>query len=314
MNENDLFHAVGGVATVRDGGDVSNPDDLTWNFGILGQPRPTLHRTLADAAPHLMGTWDGKSNVCLWENEIKLLGRLLAAQRQNRGTCTSRGTSAAANRRQIIQILTGQRQDIFSPVSHSFLYGAGKKQGNDLNSRDGAVGGWLYEAMRSDGLVTQAEAGDRYDDDAIAVKWGTQGPPSKMYELASDNRCDVVRCDGFVQAADALSSGHLVVVCSDQGFTMERDEEGFCSPRGTWMHCMHFIGVLVSGRGRRGLVCAQSWGENVPSGPTPFGMPSYSFGVDERVADRMLRQGDSAIVASVNGWPNLNPQIPWIFN
>ena len=69
----------------------------------------------------------------------------------------------------------------------------------------------------------------------------------------------------FAEAAAAIRNGYPVAVCSGQGFTMTRDRDGFCLPRGSWGHCMCFIGVAV---GRRpGLCCLQSWGPNTPDGP-----------------------------------------------
>jgi hypothetical protein len=35
-----------------------------------------------------------------------------------------------------------------------------------------------------------------------------------------------------------LANGYVAIVCSNQGFTMERDQDGFCRPSGSWAHCM----------------------------------------------------------------------------
>jgi hypothetical protein len=106
----------------------------------------------------------------------------------------------------------------------------------------------------------------------------------------------------FDEARAALGNGYPVAVCSDQGFSMSRDAEGFCSPRGTWHHCMCFIGVTV---GRRpGLCCVQSWGPQTPGGPIGIGdHPACAFWVEADVADRMLAQGDSWALSAFAGFP-----------
>ena len=62
----------------------------------------------------------------------------------------------------------------------------------------------------------------------------------------------------------ALSSGYPVTICSNQGFTLHRDRDGFCSARGTWGHCMLIAGVRFD---REGACILQSWGPDVPDGP-----------------------------------------------
>lgn len=285
---------------------VPNPEGSERIFGALPK------RRFQDAAPHLMDTWDGKSNVLLWQSEVKVLGHVLPAQKQDRGTCCSRGTTGAVNRRQILQIALGLRNDVYTPTSHAFIYAAGRKRGNMLGTQDGCYGAAMLEAVSKDGICSNADASDDELKDDLAVKWGRTDAPSELYQIAAGHKSDIAQVRTFNEAANALFNGHLVIVCSDQGFTMTRDSDGFCSPQGSWAHCMHFIGVFVTSRGRRGLVCAQSWGENCPDGPRVFDQPSYTFGVDEHVADRMLGQNDSGAIASVNGWPSLN--IPWIFS
>lgn len=268
-------------------------------------------RYFSDAAPHLMELWDGRTSIPLWRSEIKVLGHVLPAQKQDAGTCTSRGGTGCANRRQIVQIASGLRNDSYVPTSHAFLYGAARKRANMLGRGDGCYGAAILETLAGDGICSNADASDSETDDTLAVQYGRSGPPSNLYQLAGQHKCEVAQCRTFEEAASALFAGHLVLVCSNQGFTMTRDADGFCSPRGHWAHCMHFIGVFVTAKGRRGLVCAQSWGEGVPDGPTVMDQPSYSFGVDEDVASSMLGANDSGVIATVKGWPVLT--IPWIF-
>ncbi len=62
----------------------------------------------------------------------------------------------------------------------------------------------------------------------------------------------------------ALSNGYPVTICTGQGFVLTRDADGFCSPKGTWGHCMLIGGVRFD---RPGACILQSWGRDVPDGP-----------------------------------------------
>src|SRR5439155_4119142 len=130
-------------------------------------------------------------------------------------------------------------------------------------------------------------------DPRRARDWGRRGLPD---DLEPDARKHLVRTVSLVRTFDearaAIAHGYPVAVCSDQGFTMERDRDGFCAPHGSWGHCMCFIGA--TGGRRSGLCCLQSWGPNVPGGPIGLGgHPDCAFWVEAEVADGMLRQGDS---------------------
>lgn len=102
---------------------------------------------------------------------------------------------------------------------------------------------------------------------------------------------------------DALKDvRHVVGVCSDQGFRMERDATGRCRPQGTWAHCMAL--VAVRGAPNEGGFLLNSWGDSAHTGPVwPDDAPKAGFWADAAVLDRMLRQGDSFALADVAGFP-----------
>ena len=68
------------------------------------------------------------------------------------------------------------------------------------------------------------------------------------------------------------------------------------------MHYMYFGSVHKLASGRRVLGCGQSWGQNVPDGPTLENCPDYVFGVEERTVNRMLGQRTSTGVTAFAGW------------
>jgi hypothetical protein len=88
----------------------------------------------------------------------------------------------------------------------------------------------------------------------------------------------------------AMKNGYPVTICSNQGFTLKRDQDGFCSARGSWGHCMLIGGVRFD---RPGACILQSWGPNVPEGPRALDQPTFSFWAERSVVERILSQGDS---------------------
>jgi hypothetical protein len=291
------------VAPTTPGPAAETPATFGWrpDADEVGRVLATMPRPLfADAGASLAGTWDG-SPKCLWDASLKVLGRHIPTQFQPRGTCVSRGYSAALNYLQAVAIAQGEANE-WKNISHSFIYGMGKEVGNDLGRQnltsrgDGLVGAWGAKAVTL-GNLTDDEAGDTDSTDDVAIRWAVSGVPAQLKEKAKPR---LVRTTSLVtsfrQAADSISNGYPVVVCSLQAFHTTRDADGFCRARydEVWPHCMCFIGVAKV-NGRNALCCLQSWGETppAPTGPTTLNQPPGSFWVEEAVADSMLR-GDPA--------------------
>ena len=135
---------------------------------------------------------------------------------------------------------------------------------------------------------------------------GGQGDGGKLDAIAKAHPAKhVALVRSFKEAAAAIESGYPIAVCSMQGFASVRDDQGFAAPRGSWAHCMAFIGVRYEKNGspRDALLCLNSWGPAWISGPSwPADMPRGSFWVDARTVDRMLSGGDSFAVGSVEGF------------
>ena len=87
-----------------------------------------------------------------------------------------------------------------------------------------------------------------------------------------------------------------VTVCSDQGFTMTRDKDGFCRASGVWNHCMLINAVRFD---RPGALICQSWGPDTPSGPTSLEQPSFSFWCDKKTVEHSLLPGDLGVGGSM---------------
>lgn len=309
----------------------------SWDFGRI-EPEPAQVAQAEDrAAPArsaLWGAWDRKTNISHFD-ATKLVrgfwpfGEFLPAQRQPRGTCVARGGSGALNVLQCIQIVMGARLE-FKPVSHSAAYGDVREMGGIRGNSDGAVGSHMAMCFKKWGAVTQQEAGepigrDGYYSDDLAVKWGAgsggKWTPSQIRELGRDNivkeASPVTSLDTYF---DAIASGSVCTVASNQGFTMTRGSEGVCRASGSWAHQMWGCGVVVLPTaadipftGTRIVIpIAQSWGQNVPDGPLlwPGHFPDYVFGAEAETFARMLSAGDSMIISGFDGWLAPGP-LPW---
>jgi hypothetical protein len=314
--DEELLKQAGGRKVVLLGADPDDPASVAWNFGIVPQPptltnvinaKPTFHQRF----PKLQGKWDGKTSINHYKAVEKVLGSKAEdlIQYQPRGTCGGRSGSAAADFVQCILIAAGKRTE-FKRVSHAGLYYHARKLYGMLNgswtndNNDGVASGSIPEAMAKCGLVHRTEVGDSayYGDgsDDLACKLGAGDMDDlarKIDELAKDNIVtEWTPIGSAAEAADAISAGGIIIGSDSRGFSMSRDNEGCCSPRGTWYHYHVRCGVEVLPSGRKVFPYWQSWGKSTPSGPRLPGYPGNVFGVDWTVQDQVIKRGDYAAV------------------
>jgi hypothetical protein len=258
----------------------------------------------AEAAPQLLGD---EGDAFLWEGCKKITGNHLVAHNQlDVGCCVGEGFSSAVEYLSCVEIALGTSAE-FVPVCSEAVYALSRVEiGGGRLRGDGSVGAWAAKAVSQFGVLPRQSLGS-YDlshfDPKRARNWGASGLPDDLEPTARQypvRTASLVK--SFPEARAAIAHGYPVAVCSDQGFSMTRDHDGFCSPRGTWNHCMCFIGAV--GGHRPGLCCLQSWGPETPGGPIGIGEhPACAFWVDAEVADRMLRQGDSWALSAFVGFP-----------
>jgi len=121
------------------------------------------------------------------------------------------------------------------------------------------------------------------------------GPPRSVETAAAPFRLGTAALvSTWDDLVAAITNGYPVTICCDQGFELTRDQDGFCPASGTWGHCMLIAGVRFD---RPGACILQSWGPDVPSGPTALGQPSWSFWVDRPTVEAILSEGDSWALA-----------------
>jgi hypothetical protein len=180
---------------------------------------------------------------------------------------------------------------------------------------DGSYGGAAAKWCRDYGIIYREEVAGhdlRSYSGQRAKQWGYwgnggEGDKGKLDAEAKRHPCrHVALVKNFDEAAAAIESGYPVAVCSGQGFSSRRDNDGFAAPSGSWAHAMCFFAVRYAANGspRDGLLCQNSWGANWNSGPVwPDDQPAGSFWVDKATVNGMLSGEDSFAVGSVDGFP-----------
>jgi C1A family cysteine protease len=103
-------------------------------------------------------------------------------------------------------------------------------------------------------------------------------------------------------AKKALQNGYPIAICSQQGFSSQRDQDGFCKAQGSWAHCMACVGYQDAPR--KGFFILNSWGDRYHKGPSGKGNPSPAgFWAEYAAVDRMIRAGDTWAFADLKGFP-----------
>jgi hypothetical protein len=110
----------------------------------------------------------------------------------------------------------------------------------------------------------------------------------------------------------SIANAYPVIVCSNQGFSMTRDAEGFCRAEGEWAHAMLICGKRITGR--KGYLIAQSWGPDTPSGPLALDQPDFTFWAEVNVVGKMLQSKDSFSFSGFAGYPGRPLPSHWSYS
>jgi hypothetical protein len=291
--------------TIPPTGWIHDPGEVRSYLSTL--PRPSFN----DAAPHLWGSGAGET-VLLYKAWKDVTGGYPPYPAQTIGDCVSQAFSHAIDLLACVEIAIGKEAETFKETSSEAIYGMARVDiGGQRGSRsDGAVGAWGAKAVGTLGTVSREVTGPY--DGRRAKEWGAAGVPAEIKAKAKGQTTRInTQVTTWGELEDALANGYPVVVCSDQGFTMERGQDGFCRPQGSWMHAMFISGVRTD---KPGACIVQSWGANVPSGPTSLDQPDFSFWAERKVVERMLGQGDSWVVGGFNGYPGRPLPRNWTYD
>jgi hypothetical protein len=292
---------------------IDNPPAVEQVLSMLPQPLfqdsgAELIRDVQDDKPVLLYKF-----VRLCNN-----GKDAPAGPQKIGDCVSFGWAALVNYIEATQIALGQNA-AFEEICTEAMYALARVEvgGQKGSYQDGAVGAWAAKAVVDFGTISRVQklpdgtSLGAYDPKR-AKDWGARGLPDNLEPTAKTRTVKTVSMvKSFDEAKAAIINGYGIAVCSNRGFTMTRDKQGFCKPSGVWNHCMFFCGYRPD---RPGLCCAQSWGPETPSGPLDLEQPANTFWVDAEVADGMLRQRDSFTGSQYQGEFKPQPELTdWTF-
>jgi hypothetical protein len=281
---------------------IHAPEEVEATLATM--PRPLF----AQAAPEIEGTGENKTTL-LYKAWKDVLGHYFAYPAQQIGCCVGRGFSEGVDLLECVEIAVGKEAETFTPTSHEAIYGMARVDvgGQRGSYEDGAVGAWAAKAVTLIGTVAQDVVGPY--SDRLAKEWGAGGVPDQVRVQAAQHKVktsSLVRT--YAELEDALANGYPVTVCSMQGFTLQRDAQGFCRPEGQWAHCMLIAGVRTD---RPGALIVQSWGMNVPSGPLDLDQPPNSFWADRQVVESMLGMRDSWALSRFAGYPSRDLPSHW---
>ena len=280
------------------GGWLHDPEEVGRVVATLSRPY------FAAAAPHLARSGAGQTVLLYKAFKDVNGGQYIDYPAQTIGDCVSHGFGHGIDLLEAVQIAVGHQTEEFKQTATEAVYGMARVAigGQQGSYSDGAVGAWAAQAVTTLGTLSRDVVGPY--DGRRAEDWGAKGVPPDLTAQAAAHK---VKTASLVttfrrKLEDARSSnGYPVTVCSNQGFTLERDADGFCHPRGHWGHCMLIVGVRADRR--PGACIFQSWGSDVPSGPLALDQPPNSFWADRNVVESMLGMQDSWSLSNFDGYP-----------
>lgn len=258
------------------------------------------------------GNWAGSSedgDALLYRCVAKCMGvdRVHSRDQGQIGSCVGHGTATAGDITAAVEIvLKNEPEEWVAQMSSAALYGMGRQIANQLGGWEGSNGSWAAEAVTKMGTLYMLEYPGhdlRTYSAQLAGQFQRKGLDSGLKEIAAQHKMGAA---APVRSADeawtALINGYGVNVCSNVGFSGQRDERGVMRRQGSWNHSMAWIACLTID-GKRYFKVQQSWGDNWGSGPqVPEDSPYGSFNISWEDADRMVKQDDSYCYSALDGF------------
>lgn len=303
-------------------------DDPVAVAKVMAQlPNPLV----AAAAPDIMADED-PTEFLFFEVEAKLLGKALPAHDQDGiGTCVDEGYTRNLGQLFLNMIACGESGSLPADlpndrefVASGCIYGPSRVEiGGGGIRGDGSVGAWAADAARKFGVLFAREYevnGKKFDlrhwSKERLLEWGRKGMPDDLEPIAREQICkDVSQVSSGEQAWKLNKNGKPTPFCSNRGFTTTRDSRGFCSPKGTWNHCMGSGGGGTAKGNIPFILIEQSWGDS-PGGNNKLTLesgrevilPQGIFASELDVIDKMVKQGDTFALAGPKGFTVTRPK------
>jgi hypothetical protein len=243
--------------------------------------------------------------------------------RQGIGDCVSWGAMHAVYAAEAVDWDLGRLAEPPRLPATESIYGGSRVEarGRDGSGRspvggwsDGSTGWGAARWLRDWGVVYRDEVGGhdlREYSSQRAKQWGAygnggQGDGGKLDAVAKRHPCKhVVAVKTWDELVAAVTSGYPVTIASSVGFNSgPRDADGFCRASGVWMHQMCVVGLRFAEHGspRDGALIMNSWGNYVGGGKFPPDQPDGCFWASRPDLERILGQGDSYAIGSVDGF------------
>lgn len=251
-----------------------------------------------------------RRNVFLWRYlDASLGGRdKWRPQHQRRGTCVGQGAKLGCDDLLAINHRFGGGRWVGRSSVAAAYAGSRVDIGKQPGRWDGSTGFWVVQWLIKFGIVTLDELGLADDslteDENLAVQWAASrdGVPREYEILAREKPIvDTYVCETPDEAAVALDSGSLLLICSNLIASGRRDRYGVSPLQNAGGHCQLVRAKFYDENGRRLWTEQNSWGK-WGSGPKfPDDMPDGAVNLDDQSLARQLRSGDCHIITGVRG-------------
>lgn len=283
------------------GGWIDSPKDVESTMDNLPFP------VFSDVWTPIKGTGIGKI-VVLTDIIEKVTGKSFIPRTQGAPDCVSFGTALAGDVVKAVDIWVNKEfEEWIGETSTEDIYGGSRiiiGKGR-LGRGGGSIGAWASKWVTDYGCLPRGKYGDvdisKYDKNR-AISWGNNGiPQSLIVEIKKHPIQITSQVSSYEQARDLIANGYPITVCSNLGFSNQRDKNGVSKPSGSWAHCMCIIGVWDDGNIRR-LLIQNSWGV-WNGGPKTHNQPDGSFWVEADIVEKyMFSQNDSWAFSGYTGF------------
>ena len=261
-------------------------------FFISGQVEPTQGRTFRS-----------------WDVVRRHLGSDLPKVTQQTGDCVAMATADVLNAIQILEIAAGEAEE-YHPIFAPYLYAAGRvKVGkNKLRGGAGSIGSWQAKAVETLGALRADLDGVPGYSGKLADQWGDDkgGWQQWIEEGVKHLIKATARITSWTQLVDAVSSGYLCTIASDQGYEMKARSDGYHRRRGSWSHQMGIHGVSDD-RSKPWVALSNQWGDmhgTITDFETQEGWPSGMLRIRPDDLDSLYRSGEVIAYSGFDGFPD----------
>jgi len=264
-----------------------------------------LQSEMPELPTHLYSEGTEIEEMFLFEAAKTLDGEYKSTHHQTKNDCTSHGVGGGIDEAQMNLLL--ESDFVFAEACTEDIYGGAVVNIGRSRGDNGAVVAYALRYCNTIGYLPRGRytlpSGKVFDcrkyNGDLAASLSNTGISQELLNLPRRKIATAIPVRSAADAVALLKKRVPIVNGSNRGFTLQRDAQGFCAPKGVWRHCVYFNG-FIAGR-RPGFNYQQSWGPMVPQGnekvKTPSGreilLPKGNFLVDWDVFDKMCQTGET---------------------